>query len=94
MTGILVDIVIALLPTFIVSRLLLWPTRRWSDSTVRLIAVHTLSFALCVVGVNWLPVADLPHRSIAPFVVFAPGQLAWLLIDAFRLVRRRRERGE
>jgi hypothetical protein len=94
MIGFLADFLISIIPTFIVSRLFLWFTKRWTNSLVRLIALHIASLGLCVLaGIAVLSSSDT-YRPVTAFALFAPGQLAWLLVDAFRLVRRRRERGE
>jgi hypothetical protein len=37
------DFIISILPTFVVSRVLLWITTQWSNSLVRLAAVHATS---------------------------------------------------
>ena len=88
------DFIISILPTFVVSRVLLWITAQWSNSLMRLAAVHATSLAVCVAagafafqGINSSP----PVGAIA---LFAPGQLAWFLIDLFRIVLQRRRAGE
>ena len=99
MTALLADFVITLLPTFVLSRLLLWATRFWSGSVVRLIVVHLASLALCASlalfldAVGWLAAEGVSGQPLAALALFAPGQLAWLLVDAFGLARRRRQGG-
>jgi hypothetical protein len=94
MIAFLTDFLISIVPTFLVSRLLLWVTKRWSDSALRLIAVHCVALGLCVLVGSWVLVGDGAGPVIAALVLFAPGQLAWFLIDIFRLVFRGRQEGK
>jgi hypothetical protein len=93
MFAFLPDVVLSLLPTFVCGRGLLWLTRAWSESVGRLFAVHLASFGLCLLAVGSLTVEVIAGRWTAALALLLPGQLIWLLVDAFRLVRRRR-RGE
>jgi hypothetical protein len=88
------DVVLSLLPTFVCSRALLWLTRAWSESVMRLLAVHLTSLGLCVLATGLLTVEAMPGRWTAGLALVVPGQLLWLVVDAFWLVRRRRQRGE
>jgi hypothetical protein len=91
MTDFLADLVLSILATFAVSRLLLWMTRRWSQSFVRLIAVHCAALILCVAAGIWgFAGSDTLRPVIAFAILFAPGELAWLLVDLFRLALRGR----
>jgi hypothetical protein len=88
------DFIISIVPTFVVSRVLLWITTQWSNGLVRLAAVHGTSLAVCVAagafafeGINSSPL-------VGAIALFAPGQLAWFLIDLFRFVLQRRRAGE
>jgi hypothetical protein len=92
MIDFLTDFVVSVAPTFLVSRLLLWITSRWSDSLVRLIAVHVVSLVLCVAGASLVVIGSV--KPMNAFALFATGELAWLLVDLFRLVLRRRHVGE
>jgi hypothetical protein len=92
MIGFLTDFVISVTPTFLVSRLLLWITGRWSNSLVRLIAVHVVSLVLCVAAASLVVIGSV--KPMNAFTLFATGELAWLLVDLFRLVLRRRQVGE
>ena len=94
MTPLLADVLISLLPTFVLSRLLLWLMMRWSGSVVRLVIVHAVSLMLCIAVVSRLTVTCLPIGPVAALAMFLPGQMAWLLVDAFPLVRRKRGRGD
>jgi hypothetical protein len=53
MTGFLTDLLVSLALTFALSRLFLRMTQRWSDSVLRLAAVHIVSLVLCVVAATW-----------------------------------------
>ena len=88
------DVVLSLLPTFVSSRVLLWLTRAWSESVVRLLAVHLASLGLCLLALRLLAFEAMPGWWTAALALLVPGQLMWLLVDAFVLVRRRRQRGE
>jgi hypothetical protein len=93
MIGFLTDFLVSIIPTFIVSRLFLWATQ-WSNSVPRLVVVHVASLCVCVlVGTAVLAISDT-HKLLSALALFAPGQLAWLLVDAFRLIRRRRKTGD
>jgi hypothetical protein len=94
MTAFLTDFVMSIVPTFLVSRLLLWITKRWSDSAVKLIVVHCAALGLCVLVGSWVLVGTGSEPVIAALALFAPGQLAWFLIDTFRLVLRGRQEGK
>jgi hypothetical protein len=68
----------------------LWISRRWPRTVVRLVA----ALALCVVAGLLVFNGQPSARLAAALALFTPGQLAWLLVDAFRLVRQRRNAGE
>jgi hypothetical protein len=93
MTAFLTDFLISIVPTFVVSWLLVWTTKRWSDSLVRLVVVHCAALAQCVLAGSWVFVGSGDESAMAALALFAPGQLAWFLIDTFRLVLRRRREG-
>ena len=93
MTAFLTDFLISIVPTFVVSRLLVWITKRWSHSLVRLAVVHCGALALCVPAGTWIFVGNATEAALVAVALFVPGQLAWFLIDAFRLVLRRRREG-
>ena len=88
------DLVISIVSTLVVSRLLLWITREWTNSLLHLVATHAASLVLCVVLGTWI-LARL--ATDAPFLgalaLLAPGQLAWLLVDLLRRVLRQRQAG-
>jgi len=86
MTALLADFVITLLPTLVLSRLLLWLTKIWSASMVRLLlVVHFASLALCLLAVRWVAAGSVPYGWTGALALIVPGQLAWLLVDALRL---------
>ena len=88
------DFIISIVPTLVVSRILLLITNRWPDRLRRLVVVHVASLALCVaLGASVLEgIASSP--LLGALALFAPGQLAWLLVDLFRLVLQRRRSGK
>jgi hypothetical protein len=58
------DFVISIVPTLVISRVLLWITKGWTNSFVRLVMVHAASLVLCVVR-PW-STSVVPDRSV-PF---------------------------
>jgi hypothetical protein len=88
------DFVLSIIPTFAVSRALLWLTTGLTDSLERLITVHSVSLVLCVVLGTWVFAGGITSPSLDAVALFAPGQAAWLLVDLFRLVLRRRKAGK
>jgi hypothetical protein len=93
MADFIADFLMSIVPTYIVSRLLLWCSKRWTSALPPLVLVHALSLALCT-GVGAIV---MQGNRLEPFetslALIAPGQLAWLLIDLFGLVIRRRRGG-
>jgi len=88
------NFVISIVLTLVISRLLLWITKGWTNSLGRLVVVHAASLALCVALGTWVleDIADSP--SLDALALFAPGQLAWLLVDLLRRVLRQRQAGK
>jgi hypothetical protein len=94
MSAFVADFLVSILPTFVVSRLLLWITKGWSDSPIRLVAVHCASLGLCMAAGTWGFVGSATdHPIVIALALFTPGELLWLLIDIFRLILRRRRTG-
>jgi len=87
------DFIVSIVPTFVVSRVLLWITAQWFISLVRLVAVHATSLAVCVASGAFAFEGIYSSPPVGAFALFAPGQLAWFLIDLFRLVLQRRRSG-
>lgn len=76
----------ALVPTFLLSRLLLWITKRWNGGVPRLLLVHVICGALAVVASAYgYPDSGAPDWSRS--LVYIVAQLIWLVVD---LVRGRR----
>jgi len=90
MQAFLSDFLISIVPTFMVSRVLLWFTKGLTHGFERLVVVNAASLGLCVLFGVWV----LAGRFLAALALFAPGQLAWLLVDLFRLVLQRRRAGK
>jgi hypothetical protein len=86
--------IISIVPTFVVSRVLLWITTQWFNSFVRLVAVHVASLAVCVASGAFAFEGINSSSPIGAFALFGPGQLAWFLIDLFRVVLKRRKAGK
>jgi hypothetical protein len=77
----------ALVPTLLLSRLLLWITRTWDGGVSRLLLVHGVSLLICVL-LGGLGLAD--GGAFAPGLAtaqYALPQILWLAVD---LVRHRR----
>ena len=94
MQAFLSDLAISLVSTLVISRVLLWITRGWTNSLARLITAHAASLVLCVVLGTWVLArlaVDAPFLSA--LALFAPGQLAWLLVDLLRVAVKRRRTG-
>ncbi|WP_181182220.1 hypothetical protein [Mesorhizobium sp. B3-1-3] len=76
----------ALVPTFLLSRLLLWITKRWNSGVPRLLLVHIICGALAVVAsANGYSEAGTPDWSRSPLYIVA--QLIWLIVDFVRCRR-------
>ncbi|RWI42825.1 MAG: hypothetical protein EOR88_26510 [Mesorhizobium sp.] len=77
----------ALVPTFLLSRLLLWVTKSWNGGVLRLLLVHIICGALAVVasayGYSANGAPDWSHSS-----VYMVAQLIWLIVDFVRGRRR------
>ena len=78
----------ALIPTFLISRLLLWATKPWqAGRVVRLIVVHVFSWLLCVL-IGGLAMADGgAFAGVQAAGTYALPQAVWFLVDIFRPTR-------
>ncbi|MEZ2329968.1 hypothetical protein AB6802_09605 [Mesorhizobium sp. RCC_202] len=77
----------ALVPTFLLSRLLLWITKRRNGGVARLLLVHVICAALAVVAAAYgYSHTGAPDWSHSPVYVVA--QLVWLIVDFVRGRRR------
>lgn len=72
----------ALVPTFLVSRLLLWLSKRWSGIG-RLVLVHLVSAAAACV-ISALGHADGGSLDWSYSALYIIAQLIWFVVDLFR----------
>ena len=80
-----------LIPTFLVSRLLLWIMRSWDGGIARLAVVHTFSwFVMAFVGGMGMADGGAFAGIEAAMLYFAP-QAVWLLVDILRHKRKLRQ---
>jgi hypothetical protein len=70
----------ALIPTFIISRLLLFVTRSWQGGIRRLLTVHAFSWLIAAFIAGGLG----DGGAFAEGVKYLVPQLAWLLVDVIR----------
>ncbi|MBA1143189.1 hypothetical protein [Mesorhizobium neociceri] len=76
----------ALVPTFLVSRLLLWITKRWNGGLLRLLLVHVISGGLsCTASAYGHSDTGAPNWSYS--TVYIVAQLIWLIVDFVRARR-------
>ncbi len=75
-----------LIATYLISRVLLFLTKKWDGGTLRIIVVHTLSLAL-VLTLSAFGHADPAPVQVTPDMVitYLPPQLVWLGVDLWRL---------
>ncbi|WP_421917385.1 hypothetical protein [Mesorhizobium sp.] len=80
----------ALVPTFLLSRLLFWASRRWNGGVLRLVLLHLISGVLaCIASAYGNADAGAPDwSSIAPYI---GAQLIWFVVD---IVRGRRQQSQ
>ncbi|TPK96410.1 hypothetical protein FJ934_09710 [Mesorhizobium sp. B2-4-12] len=77
----------ALVPTFLLSRLLLWITKRWNGGVARLLLVHVICGALAIIAAAYgYSNTGAPDWSRGPVYIVA--QLIWLVVDFVRDRRR------
>ena len=72
----------ALVPTFLISRLFLWLTKRWSGIG-RLVVVHLVSGAVACT-LSALGHADGGALNWTYSYVYLGAQLVWFVVDVFR----------
>lgn len=82
---IFVQLLAALVPTFLISRLMLWLLKRWNGRYLRYIATHAISGALAVVLAAY-GFADGGSPDWDAGLVYLMAQTFWLGVDllAFR----------
>jgi hypothetical protein len=74
----------ALLPTFLISRLMLWLMRSWDGGVRRLIMAHMVALLIATL-IGGMGMADGGAFAAAKaFMVFAPPQAVWLTADWLR----------
>jgi hypothetical protein len=74
-----------LIPTFLISRLLLWLFRSWSGGVRRIVVIHTISLLLAslIAGIG---MADSgPFAPFKALTIFSLPQAAWVIFDLFRM---------
>lgn len=73
-----------LIPTFLISRLMLWLTRSWDGGAPRLILVHTLSW-IVMSFIAAMGMADGgAFAGLAAATLYAIPQGVWLTVDYIR----------
>jgi hypothetical protein len=72
----------ALVPTFLLSRLLLWITKRWNGGVSGLLLVHVICGALAVFASAYGYSHGAPDWSHS--LVYVVAQLIWLVVDFVR----------
>ncbi len=81
----LVPILSALFWTFIVSRLLLWPLKKWDGGIDKLAIANGGSLAIHTI-LGGIGMADGgPFAWGAAFVTYGPPQVLWFVFDVVRL---------
>ena len=80
----------SLIPTFLVSRILLWATREWDVETPRLVTCHAGSLLILAID-GCVAVADGDGSAgVRAAAIFAPAQTIWFLLDLLRQWRQAR----
>ena len=87
----LIYLAIGISVVFLVSRLLLFLSRRWDGGYGHILAANAASAALCI-GVFTLSKAH-PIAWQNALIIFAPAQIIILLVDLVRHFRAGRARG-
>lgn len=73
----------ALVPTFLVSRLLLWLTKNWHGGALRLLLVHIVTAAIACT-ISAFGHADGGPLNWASSDVYLLAQAVWLAVDFYR----------
>ena len=82
--GYLAEIIGGLLPTFLISRFVLWLMRSWDGGVQRLLVAHSGSLLICIL-IGGMGMAD--GGAFAPmmaFIIYTPAQAIWLIADWLR----------
>ena len=75
-------LLVAFLPTFVLSRLTLWLLGRWDGGMARLLAAHALSVAICGAVFAFGTLDGRVYLEGALLFVLPQG--VWFLVDHFR----------
>jgi hypothetical protein len=80
----------ALVPTFLISRVILWLAKSWDGGIPRLLVVHVLSWLMCSY-IAAMGMADGgAFAGVEAAFLYGVPQAVWLLFDLVRTVRKRR----
>ncbi len=74
-------IISALLNSFLLSRILLWLTKRWHGGYARVLAVHLSLIAACLGMLIAKP--ESYWTSTQAVLLYASAQIFWLIVDLF-----------
>lgn len=86
----MLEILGALVPTFLISRLVLWTMKRWNGGALRLVVGNLFSALICG-ALGGLGYADGGPFSWDAFAGYAAIQIVWLTVDIGRYVIRSRK---
>lgn len=73
------EIIGALIPTILLSRLMLWLMRSWDGGYLRILLAHLFSL-LVATSIMTMTTGS----SLEAFSTYAPAQAVWLLVDLLR----------
>jgi hypothetical protein len=79
----------ALVPTFLISRLFLWPHRKWREGVLRVFVANIASLAVCFVLAGFGYADGGPfawQRALAGYLL---PQIVWLIFDLAMLAKKR-----
>jgi hypothetical protein len=80
----LVDIIGALLPTFLISRFVLWLMRSWDGGFQRLLIAHVGALIISTL-IGGMGMADGgAFAAVQAFTIYAPAQAIWFVADWLR----------
>ena len=100
MVVLVATIIGALIPTFLVSRLLLWVFKRLSERIYHIPLSHILSLIICVLawgfGTGEGGFAPRVANMLGPGIiiglfVYTPGQVLWTIFDFWRIRKKQRQ---
>lgn len=77
----------ALVPTFLLSRLLLWIMRSWDGGYSRIWLAHAVSFLIAFVLAGYGYGNGARFAADIAIALYGPAQLFWALVDSFRVYR-------